>query len=568
MPFTAPSCSRPTRSALVWAAAAYLGCILLFYYPVLGRFTTALLGPPEDNMQDLWNTWYSQVAFASDPHLLLHTRMLFFPEGSSLIYHSFAYPNLVEIFVLRCLFGLSRDIHVLIGMHNLMLMLTFFFAALGAFMLTWEFTGHFLTALVGGYIFAFSPFHFAHALHHMHVATIQFIPVFVLCVWRCVNRWTMAAYLGAVLFFALSALSCWYYLFYNVYFVVLCYGYCALNRRAWWLKDTALRIGAILAGGALCLAPLLVPMVIQGAGNPSVYKSGHDQFIADLVGFVAFHPYHLLSGFTQRINARLQGNPWEMSVYLGLVNIALMAWGVLHRKVVSRVLAFCGIGMVFFMLLAAGRSLHVLGHPIHFLYLPTALTEHLPFFRNIRTPSRAVVYVYLFLGVAIGCILKALCFDPGARVYQWQRQAGLRHAIAMVLLVGIFLDYYSIARETTPVECPQAYQLIRRDGEHTSAVLDLPATYKGGNQAMLYQIFHQHPIVHASISRKPTPSLIDSLAFDDLELQKAQLRKGGVRYVVIHKQLLQGQHRLNLAEYAHHYRTVYDDPDQVVFRTD
>ncbi len=559
---------RPPWSRVLWAGILYTGCTLLFFYPLFARFTTALIGPPEDNMQDLWNTWYSQVALASDPQLLFRTRMLYFPEGSTLVYHSFAYPNVAAIFLLRALFGLSLDPGVLVGLHNLMLLLAFPLAALGAFVLTWQFTKQFPTALVGGYLFAFSPFHFAQTLHHMGVATIQFIPWFVLCVWGYLNRGTLAAYLSAVLLFALSALASWYCLFYNAYFIALYYGYYAFKRRAWWLKDTAWRLLAILAGAAAVLSPWIVPMAIQGVGNPHAYRGGHDLFVADLVGFALFHPYHLLSGVTQPINARLQGNPWEMSVYLGLINLALLAWGVRHRKTMPRALAFALIGMAFFMLMAAGRSLHVLGHSVPGLYLPTALTEHLPFFGNVRTPSRAIVYVYLFLGVAIGCILKALCFDPGARRYRWQRHAGTRRALAAVLALGIFLDYYSIVRETTPVACPPAYDLIRRDTERPAAVLDLPTTYLTGNRAMMAQIFHQHPIVHASISRKLAPSLIDNLAFDDLDLQQRQLREAGVRYIVLHKRMPPGRRRLDQVAYARRYRTVHEDGDHAVFRTD
>src|SRR5262245_61431512 len=102
--------------------------------------------------------------------------------------------------------------------------------------------------------------------------------------------------------------------------------------------------------------------------------------------------------------------------------------------------------MAFFMLFAGGRSLHVLGQSTGVL-LPTAITEHLPFVSQLRTPSRAIVYVYLFLAIAVASILKKLCFDQETRYYEWQRREIDRVAVTTAIVAFIFFDFYSIAQE-------------------------------------------------------------------------------------------------------------------------
>jgi hypothetical protein len=256
-----------TSSGPVWSMGVVSS---FFFFPTFGKFTTAIIGHPTDNRQDLWNTWHSQIALASDPRQLLFTRQLFFPEGTSLVYHSFAYVNLIGIFVLRSIFGLSLSLNALVGLHNLMLLLSFYFGAIGAFALTWQFTRHFLSSLIGGYIFAFSPFHFAHSLTHMNVATVQFISFFALYMLRYMESQLIRFYIGLVVFFVLGALSCWYYLFYNAYFLLFYYVYYAVRKRAPLLKAPLMQIAAILAGAFVALSPLILPMIREGIGNPSV----------------------------------------------------------------------------------------------------------------------------------------------------------------------------------------------------------------------------------------------------------------------------------------------------------
>ena len=36
--------------------------------------------------------------------------------------------------------------------------------------------------------YAFSPFHLAHAAYHPHVAQIQWMPLYLLALWRCLDR--------------------------------------------------------------------------------------------------------------------------------------------------------------------------------------------------------------------------------------------------------------------------------------------------------------------------------------------------------------------------------------------
>ena len=550
---------------LLLASLLYLGCILLFFYHNLPTLTTDLIGPPEDNMQDFWNTWYSQQLASFNVADWFYTRLLFFPEGVSLRYHSFSYPNLALIRLIRTLLHLPSSVPVLVGLHNSMLLASFYFAGVGAYYLAYHFSKHFWAAWVGGFIFAFSPFHFAHSLHHMHVASIQYIPVFVFCVLRLEETHRMRHGVGAVICFVLSALSSWYYLFYNLFFLFFLYLYRAIQTRQLLIRRLLFQSTAIAGGSVLLLSPLLVPMIREAFVNPQVYQGGHNRYVADLVGLFAFHPYHLAAHWTAWINRRLTGNPWEMSVYLGIVNAGLLLWAFLkqqHRR--DPVLQWCLWGMLFFTLLAGGRVLHVLGVSIEPLFLPTAFLEHLPFLRNLRTPSRAIVYTYLFLGIGVARILNTLQTQQVSHPSRKHSSFNWDMIWGIAISVGLLLDFCSINRESTPVTCPPAYAAIGDDDTSLFGILDLPMT--GGNGYMMNQRCHNRPIVHATISRKLTKTLSDFLSTWKLAEQKEELKGAHVKYIVVHTQLLPSAPLIDLAEYERHYRTVYRDANEIVFQ--
>ncbi len=154
-------------------SAVYLLCMIPLFRAFSPQFTTTLIGPPGDNMQDFWNTWYSQKMLDTNPRGFFHTRIIKYPEGVSLYYQSFAYSDLLAIFAIRKLFALPADVRTLAGLNNGALLCSFYLSALGAFYLARRFTRNTISALLAGFVFGFSPFHVAHLLQHMHVATIS-----------------------------------------------------------------------------------------------------------------------------------------------------------------------------------------------------------------------------------------------------------------------------------------------------------------------------------------------------------------------------------------------------------
>jgi hypothetical protein len=329
----------------------------------------------------------------------------------------------------------------------------------------------------------------------------------------------------AITLFALNALSCWYYLFYVAYFIVFHTVYVAIRQRALpsgWQLITPI---ACLAGVVATLSPLLVPMVRTAMGGASVYEPGTDTYVANIFAYPAFPPFHLLGRLSVDIYSRfVDSNEWEATVYLGLVNVAVLAWlwgtgG--HKK--KKLLAYVLCGMVVFCIFASGDSLHVLRHRI--TPMPDVVLSHLPFFKNVRTPSRAIVFVYLFLAIGVGCAAALAWQSPPRRVGRWG-----------VAVVGalIVLDFFPARRlPMTPLVCSPGLALIRDDPDKDFGVLDLPSGYLAGNLYMFQQTCHGRPITQGNTSRNVVVSLRDRLETQDFQLQRRQLASAKVKYIVI-----------------------------------
>ena len=508
-------------------------------------------------MQDFWNVWYAAVA--RNPGHFFFTNLIRFPEGTSLYYHSFAYPKVFAIGLLSKVVG--HDTTSLILLQNLSLLISFPLAGTGAFYLVRYLTANTVGGLLGGYVFAFNPSHMEHVMHHAHVSSIEFIPFFVLAYLLTIERKSPLFLFLTIVLYALNALSCWYYLFYAAYFIAFHTLYVAIRDRALPSGWQLLTPVACVAGVSATLSPILVPMVARATmAGASVYADG-----ADVFAYSAVPRFHLLSPLANSIYRRLTGDEWEATVYVGFINILVLAWLCLAaRRNDARLLTYVLCGMAIFCILATGDSLHVLGHRT--IPMPDVLLSRLPFFRNVRTPSRAIVFVYMFLAIGIGQALSL--------AWRHRQRATTRWGMAAVATM-IVLDFFPAQLAMTPVVCSPGLAIIRDDPEKGFGVLDLPsgrpAGYFESNFYMLQQTCHSRPIAQGNTSRNMVVSLRDHLETLDLKAQQRQLAASNVKYIVINR------HSMGLPfhwypedgptdQYPLTYTVVYDGPDLMVLR--
>lgn len=139
--------------------------------------------------------------------------------------------------------------------YNLMVLITFPLSAAAAYLLARQLAIAPAFALIAALAFAFAPFHLAHAAYHVHVAQTQWIALYLLALWRALDRGTgraLTLLAGAVAGVTLSN-------FYGglvaaVVTPVAAVGYFAVRdkdetRKRWHLVLVSITLGVVAAGG-------------------------------------------------------------------------------------------------------------------------------------------------------------------------------------------------------------------------------------------------------------------------------------------------------------------------------
>jgi len=542
------------------AIVFYLGCFIVFFYAVLPTFSTHLIGPLEDNVHFYWNLWWANRSFEQNPTLfekfagLTYTRHIFFPEGTSLFLVPYSFFNVAASFALKPALNLVSTYNLLVG-------ITFVWAGAGAFFLTRYLTRNSYVAFIAGFLFAFNPSHIAHAQHHINITSIQFIPFFVLYFIKVVRGNARKDFTLACIYFLLNTLCSWYYFIYCIYFMVFSYIYLAIKKKKVLLIGIATKIVWISSISVILLSPWIVNMigtVIQERGQIHVgLKSFQQAYVVDLIAFVLPHTYHPFNHLSvvDHINKLFTGHPWESTAYLGMANIIIVVS--IFKSCFQKISKYL-LGMIPFMLLAMGSYLHIFGKVVS-VWLPYNLIQHIPIFSMARTPSRAIVFVYLFWSIIV-----ALCL---CEVFKRIKKTRLGSLLGMLLLLIMFFDYFALNDASTKIALPNCYAYVADKGINEYAVLDYPVhNYQDVEKYMMYQTLHEIPMVLGRAARSVSYSKIRGLQLDALWKQKRLLTDNKVKYIVVHKGTLNDEDRIGLKKFTLQFSEIYEDQRNIVYR--
>lgn len=549
----APESPRTVLRPLLPVVLGYVLLTLLLTWPLVTQFTTAVPGVPGDTNVFLWNAWWVDHALTRAGTNPFHTDYIFHPQGVSLVFHSLTFLNSLVSIPLRRLFGP-------IAAHNLIVVAGFVLSGCGAYLLIRHLTRHEIASFIGGIVFAFCPYTFAHLRAHVNLVSTQWIPFYVLCLLRMIEgppRTRIRYGFAAGLFLLFTAYTDYYYLYYLCIFtaaylayVLLTDGRRIVNRS--FLKASLTGALTFLAG----LAPLLVLAVRELASGDHMTVPPHTGFaayVADVLGFVTpsvFHP--VFKGYAWVISRHFRGNPEEWTVFLGYTVIVLSVVAVVRLRRRSTAVRFwMWLGLAF-LFLSLGPYPRVCG--VKIVPLPTYFLKRIPILQNFRVCSRFSIMTMLSCAVLTGFGLTHLL---GGISRRWKR--GL---LAGVLLTLIVFEYLAVPFPMLDAGYPRVYDRIAADPEEC-VLLEVPLGWGGGLKSfgivnmrgLYFQTVHRKKLFSGVVSRFPDSRIeyFRSLPFLStvLELQQGQtpaidleeerslaaeaVERYHIRYVVIHR---------------------------------
>jgi hypothetical protein len=451
-----------------------------------------------------------------------------------------------------------------LGTYNFQIFSSFVLAGVTMYVLAKYITGSRLASGVAGLIYTLSPFHLAQAMQYAGLASIQWLPLFLLAliVVLRTGRLRHAAYTGVA--FAVVTATAYYHAWFAIWLALVLVGITAVRaaatrwrekgrvsrqdvKRFLWL---ALSRGFVAGAVSLVLVgPFLISSVRSGTEvsedvvHPlaeAVRYSGHPWML-----FVPPHDNPFLGPHTRDfVYRRLYDSPiYEQSLYLGYAALALAALAFWRRRDSSggrigfAVPLLVG-GFVTGLVIMLGPYVPI-DRDYWRLWTQVEATNHVP---SLGLLMFELGPIFRFFSRAF--VLVSLCLAALAAVgfFRLERRVGSRTSrAALAVIVGalIVLEFANAPPHVwfRADEPPWvgAVRLLPED----SSVVDYPIAVANSPRSLYYMFWqreHRRATFNPPVS-DPAISQAGVIGPIDDPISGRALRRMGIDYVVVHTRL-------------------------------
>jgi hypothetical protein len=312
------------------AVLLYLGMGMAFTYPLILNLKTSFYGFPGDpyGISGLW--WIKYAIF--DLHISpLYSPIVGYPFGAY-----YMYPNFILI-------AITLFITLLLGevvSFNLTILFSFVMAGAGAYYLIYLITKNKYASFVGGCIFTFAPYHFAHAIHHLGLAQIQWFPFCLAFLFKLRNDRSYKNALLFTLFLILQMFSDPSYALFALIMVLTFIAAEIYSNHLNTIDYKTIKLGLLSLFITIITAALTYIFLMRPAtSHPGVVPQ---RDLSELIVYSArpwdfFVPmiYHPLFGnYTfDFVMSHLHGsNPVEQTIYLGYIPLLLALFAIYYTR--------------------------------------------------------------------------------------------------------------------------------------------------------------------------------------------------------------------------------------------
>lgn len=506
-------------------------------WPVAARLGDSLPGWPADNFAFLYKLWWFRTALVVNHQWPLFDPNSYAPFGFNL---GQGEPTLINTLPGVVIGAIFNDVVA----YNLLALSSFVVSGIGGYLLVKELSGSKLAGLLGGVVFAFSPYRLAQFAGHLQLLGTGWIALSFYFAERALRTRRLKYGLFMGLCLALTALSAWYY----AYMVGLAVAVYTAVRLLMLRREAPLStlIKPLLASAITLLAlagPIAIPSLQLWAegGLSHSAKAADENSAAPLDYFI---PNELQPVWGElAMSAHAGENVIESALYLGVVTavIAIAGWFVALRR---RKWPFGGVwptwvGMLIgAFVLSLGLTLHGLNGqtliqsangtapipmPAQLLY------DWLPLFSSMRAYARFGVLAMLALAALAGLGWAVI-------VRRGWRFAARNSAWFTLLAIALALtDFWAAPYSwgTSRVQPTQASAYIA--SAPAGLVMQMPLASSQWGPALFWSTYYNKPITYGYDTFEPPdwarykPVLArfpDKAALD-------LLRSWGVRYIVV-----------------------------------
>lgn len=463
-------------------------------YPTAFRLATHIPGKG-DSPWFLWQLWWFKRAILVLGRSPLTTDRIYYPLTDVPV--NWQTP-INELFTLPL--HLASNVVIL---YNLLILGTFVLSGYFMYLLVWRVVGRRDLAFVGGLIFAFSTYHAIRSLHHLSLATTQWLPLSLalLIGWWHKPSWNRA--LAAGIGIALVALSSPYYVAYFLLPVALVGGaYIVLWQRGSLRRGQIWKTGI---GAGLAAALLTAPFYIDYLQSPADLALAAERAAAASYIYTADVLSWLLPASDNPLWQNLTASIYavysehyrtETALFFGFVPLALAVVSYFYRKWPYRQVTFWKGLTLLTLLLSFGPVLRIGSHPV-LRWMPYRLFMLLPGAYAFRAPARMGLTTILAATMLAMFVLAR--WMEKRPTWPWRP---LLAVWSLLLLLNLSVGFPYPSASTA---IPEVYEdIAATPGDF--AILDLPAGEVFLDKMswyMYYQTYHGKRLVSGYLGRRP-----------------------------------------------------------------
>ncbi|TMC48056.1 MAG: hypothetical protein E6J14_13205 [Chloroflexi bacterium] len=426
------------------------------------------IGDFGDPKQTIWFLRWTEFSVFHG-HNPLTTSYINFPDGVNLMWNTWVpLPGLL-LAPITAAFGPLAAYNVLVTLGRA-LAGWFMYLALRRYVKTHR------AALLGGAVYAFSPYMLAQGHGHAHMLLALTPPLVLIALDEIFVRQRLrAATIGAGL--GLLAVA-QFFIAEEVLaseILVATLGLAILAALRPHEVRGRVEYASRAVGWSLCvlLVGVVWPVAVQFLGPQRIQGAVHppDVFVSDLVGFIVpSNALQFAPNAVSDINSHLSGGPDDSVAYLGLPLLLFLAF-VAGRLWSSLLIRAASLLAIVVAVLSLGPHLHIDGHVTDFP-LPWQIVDKMPVVNNL-TPVRLMLYVYLLAAVLLAAFVDTVVTS---------RRGDLAAALALTFV--LLPLYPKLPYTTTTADIPSFFSGSEVDRIPADSVaLVVP----GGWDAMLWQ---------------------------------------------------------------------------------
>ncbi len=471
---------------------------VIFTFPVILDFTSEAAGfECYDKCHMMWRFWWADFSFENGLDFQ-HSNYIFYPDGAD-ISGNLAYFTTFLGFLLVQFLNYATA-------WNIIWILGFIFGGYGCYLLANNFNKNYLSSIIAGIIFTFTTYHMAHSLVHIGLSMIVWLPIFVLFLFKLLEKQSKYySIIGGIIFFLVSLTHLYYSVFITMFSIVFFAVYIFKQKKV-SNKTFITNFSILLTIGLISTSILFLSNTTLGDEAPDRILSEHIEYSVSLENLIlptSHHTTQILSDYGMIISFYTFFDKFEYGlqienlVFLGYSIIFLSALAVIkyRRNHIWFWVLICGI----FVLMSLGPELKIFDEPTGIVLPDKVFYDTVPEWDEIRAPARFIVMANLALAVLASYAVYGLLKN---KFSSFKQQLMLTAVIGFVILFEFSMIPYISYSE--PI--PDIYEEIKND-ESKFAVLPVPigGTADGllmSDPVILYhQTHHEKPIYGGFESR-------------------------------------------------------------------